>query len=91
MTALPTCHPSADVVFTDLDGAEAVLVDLNTKQYFTLNETARLVWRAAADGGDVEAIVEEMTRAFEVSDEHARRSTITALDEFVRLGLMRRR
>ena len=79
MTTDTTCRPAGHVVFTDLDGLEAVLVDLNTKQYFTLNETARLVWSAAADGRDLEGIAE-----------HARRSTAAALDEFVRLGLMRR-
>jgi len=90
MTTDTTCRPAGHVVFTDLDGLEAVLVDLNTKQYFTLNETARLVWSAAADGRDLEGIATAMTQAFDVSAEHARRSTAAALDEFVRLGLMRR-
>jgi hypothetical protein len=31
--------PSPHVIFTDLDGVEGVLVDLDTKQYFVLNES----------------------------------------------------
>ena len=89
MSALPEYRPAEHVVFTDLDGVEAVLVDLNTKQYFTLNETARLVWRAAAEGRAMESVVSELTGAYDVTDEHARRSTAAVLEEFVRLGLMR--
>ena len=37
--------PHDHVLFTDLDGLEGVLVDLNTKKYYQLNETASLVWR----------------------------------------------
>ena len=42
-TALPT--QSEHVVFSEFDGGESVLVDLRTKRYYQLNETATLVWR----------------------------------------------
>jgi hypothetical protein len=38
--------PREHIIFTDLDGLEGVLVDLNTRKYYQLNETATLVWRA---------------------------------------------
>ena len=37
--------PHEHVVFTEFDAGEGVLVDLNTKKYFRLNETALIVWR----------------------------------------------
>jgi hypothetical protein len=37
--------PYEHVIFTDLDGLEGVLVDLNTKKYYHLNESASLIWR----------------------------------------------
>ena len=37
--------PLTDVIFTDFDGKEGILVDLNTKQYYRLNETGSLIWR----------------------------------------------
>ena len=35
--------PQEHVVFTEFDAGEGVLVDLNTKKYFQLNETAVVV------------------------------------------------
>ena len=59
--------PLDHVVFTDLDGVEGVLVDLNTKQYFQLNATASLIWRGLARGASVEAIAQEMAAGYEVT------------------------
>jgi hypothetical protein len=52
--------PHSHVVYTEFDGNEAVLVDLNTKRYYTLNETAMLVWRGLESGKSTSEIVQEM-------------------------------
>ena len=44
-TPIGSAVPQDHVIFTDLDGLEGVLVDLNTRKYYQLNETAALVWR----------------------------------------------
>jgi len=75
--------PLDHVVFTDLDGVEGVLVDLNTKQYFQLNATASLIWRGLARGASVEAIAQEMAAGYEVTLDHARCSVEAAIREFV--------
>ena len=47
-------HPS--VLFTDLDDGTGVLLHLDSKYYYTLNETGSLVWRAlVAHEGEGEA------------------------------------
>lgn len=69
-----TVVPVKDVVFTDFEGGEGILVDLNTKQYYRLNETGALIWRSLEKGSTVEEIVSEMQRIYEVSDEHAQAS-----------------
>jgi hypothetical protein len=69
-----TIVPTSDVVFTDFEGGEGILVDLNTKQYYRLNETGALIWRSLEKGSTVEEIVSEMQRIYEVSDEHAQAS-----------------
>lgn len=69
-----TVVPVSDVVFTDFEGGEGILVDLNTKQYYRLNETGALIWRSLEKGSTVEEIVSEMQRIYEVSDEHAQAS-----------------
>jgi hypothetical protein len=42
--------PGKHVVATDFDGGEGILVDLNTKKYFQLNETAMVVWKGLEKG-----------------------------------------
>ncbi|HEV3467733.1 MAG TPA: PqqD family protein [Pyrinomonadaceae bacterium] len=75
------------VVSTDFEGGEGVLVDLNTRKYYRLNETAMLVWRGLEKGRSLEEIVEEMTGEYEVTREHARESVARILDNFKSLRL----
>jgi hypothetical protein len=64
-------RPHDHVVFTDFEGGEGVLVDLNTKRYYTLNETAALIWRALERGLSAEEIVRQLTESYDVTAEHA--------------------
>ncbi len=66
-----TPHPHDQIVYTEFDSTEAVLVDLNTKRYYTLNETAMLVWRGLERGESAAEIAREMSDAYDVSPEHA--------------------
>jgi len=63
--------PYEHIVFTDFDEGAGVLVDLNTKKYYQLNETAMLVWRCLEKRKSNEEIIHEMTEAYEVTPEHA--------------------
>ena len=69
MTDTPAPHEH--VVATEFDGGEGVLVDLNSKRYYQLNETAMLVWRGLERGLSAAEIVGEMTARYDVSPEHA--------------------
>lgn len=66
--------PVSDVIFTDFDGKEGILVDLNTKQYYRLNETGALIWRGLEKGNSIDDIVSEMQDRYDVSTAHARTS-----------------
>lgn len=79
--------PHEHVVFTEFDAGEGVLVDLNTKKYFQLNETAVVVWRGLEDGLAFEEIVGRITSAYEVEGARAQESVRRALDNFRDLGL----
>jgi hypothetical protein len=83
--------PHDHVVFTDLDGIEGVLVDLDTKQYFQLNATASLIWRGLARGAAADQIARELTDEYDVTPEHARRSVDAAIADFVAKRLLRSR
>ena len=71
MTTAATPQPHSHVVYTEFDGREAVLVDLNTKRYYTLNETAMLVWQGLERGQTTAAIAQEITDRYDVTTEHA--------------------
>jgi hypothetical protein len=66
--------PNEQVVFTDFDGNEGILVDLNTKKYYQLNETAMLVWKSLEKRLTFEEIVAAMMSAYDVSPEQAAES-----------------
>jgi coenzyme PQQ synthesis protein D (PqqD) len=66
-----TLVPVKDIVFTDFEAGEAILVDLNTTKYYQLNETGALIWRGLENGSTIEDIVSEMQTVYDVSSEHA--------------------
>ncbi|HEX7809693.1 MAG TPA: PqqD family protein [Thermoanaerobaculia bacterium] len=66
--------PHSHIVVTEFDGGESVLVDLNTKRYYQLNETATLIWRAMTDGRSKDDIVGSLTSVYDVTAEDAAKS-----------------
>ena len=75
-------RPYNHVIFTDLNGVEGVLVDLNTKQYFQINETASLIWRGLAKGTPLADIARELTELYDVTLDHAQSSVEAAVARF---------
>ncbi len=74
--------PGKHVVVTDFDGGEGILVDLNTKKYFQLNETAMIVWRGLEQGKSVGEIANDITNNYEVALDRATNSVERILDNF---------
>lgn len=74
--------PGKHVVVTDFDGGEGILVDLNTKKYFQLNETAMLVWKGLEQGKSVGQIASDITDNYEVALDRATSSVERILDSF---------
>jgi hypothetical protein len=66
--------PHEHIVFTEFDDQEGVLVDLNSKRYYTLNETAMIIWRGLERKRTREEIIRDITDAYDVTPEHAARS-----------------
>ena len=83
--------PYDHVLFTDLDGLEGVLVDLNAKKYFQLNETASLVWRGIEKGKTISRIAKELTETYDVTIEQATTSVELAVSKFAAQKLLRPR
>jgi hypothetical protein len=83
--------PQEHVVFTEFDAGEGILVDLNTKKYFQLNETGMIVWRGLEKKQSLEEIVEEITAAYDVTPEHATESVRKLLENLRAFKLLRTR
>ena len=81
--------PTKDVVFTDFDNGEAMIVDLQSKQYYRLNETAALIWRSLENGKGVDDIIAELQSRYEVSREHATSSVDALLSKLAARNLVR--
>ena len=67
-----TLHPKC--LLTELDDGTAVVLNLETKFYYELNETGVFIWKQLAAGAtDADPITEQLCRHFEVTQEQARK------------------
>jgi PHD/YefM family antitoxin component YafN of YafNO toxin-antitoxin module len=78
LSEIPTPHDH--IVSTEFDGGEGVLVDLNTKRYYQLNETAMLVWRSLENKESLQEIINKLTSVYDVKQEHAAQSVEKLLE-----------
>ena len=62
------------VVATPFDNGEGVLIDLQGKQYFQLNETGWLIWQQLVAGQAPAQIIAALTEEYEVSEAQAQAS-----------------
>jgi hypothetical protein len=74
--------PYDHIVFTEFDGTAGILVDLNTKKYYQLNETATLIWKGIEKGLPSKSIANEIVRDYEVTPEAALQNVEKAVKEF---------
>jgi hypothetical protein len=81
--------PRKQIVSTLFDDGDGVLVDLTTKRYYQLNESAMVVWTGLEKGHDLAGIVDEITSTFSVTPDHAVRSVERILRDFQANNLLR--
>jgi len=74
------------LVATLSDGA--VLLNLQTKRYFSLNETGTRIWELVQQTADEETIVSSLLREYEVEEPMVRAEVQRILDELVEAQLI---
>jgi coenzyme PQQ synthesis protein D (PqqD) len=74
------------LVATLADGA--VLLNLQTKRYFSLNETGTRIWEMVQQTADEETIVATLLREYEVEEPMARAEVRRILDELIEAQLI---
>ena len=78
----------ADVVDTELEGEETVLLHLYSKTYFSLNATGTCIWQGLKRGFSLDAISERLQTKFDVDAERARASIAMIVGELEHHGLV---
>jgi hypothetical protein len=80
--------PCEHVVFTEFDDAEGILVDLNTKKYYQLNETAMLIWKGLEKRLATREIVDQIVANYEITSNEASRNVDEIVEKFQMYSLV---
>ena len=81
-------QPHVDVVDTELEAQETVLLHLNSKAYFSLNATGTRIWQGLKRRHPLETISRQLQEEFEVDAEQAMASVVSLVTELEREGLV---
>ena len=79
------------MVFTDLDDGSAVLLHLDNKFYYSLNETGSFMWQQiekSAGAMSMEGLVEALYAHFDVNPEQARADVKEFIEDLAKEGLV---
>lgn len=80
--------PYDHIVFTEFDDSEGILVDLNTKKYYQLNETAMLIWKGLEQGLGSREIAEQIVQNYEITANDALRNVDEVVAKFQMYSLV---
>jgi Coenzyme PQQ synthesis protein D (PqqD) len=83
-------HPHPEVVDTELDTGETVLLHLESTTYYSLNATGTRIWQGLKRGLPLQEISRQLQEAFEVEAERADRSVLALVNELVQHQLVQR-
>ena len=83
-----TITPSPEVISQEVSG-ETVLLDLQSENYFGLDEVGTRIWQLIKETNDLQAIFKTLLVEYDVSEERLRQDLDTLLGEISGLGLVR--
>ena len=86
--AEPYFRPHPDVLHTQLDDAEAVLLGLETGRYYSLNETGIQIWAALQAGASLSDIAEALEQEYDITHEEATAHVSAYLEELLQESLI---
>ena len=71
MTTTMKVEPHSNVIYTPLENNEAVLLHLDSNEYFTLNETGNFIWQGIVAEQTMHDIGQSLEAAYDVSTAEA--------------------
>jgi hypothetical protein len=87
MHKLKTCRKNPSVVSTELDDG-AVLLNLDNKYYYSLNETGLRIWQIMEEFQSPLGIAEKLTDIYEVDIERAKITVDRLIEELEKENLI---
>ena len=87
MNQLKSYHKNQHVVATELEDG-AILLNLNTKYYYNLNQTGLSIWQALDETGSPEAIVTKLTNEYDIDRKQASACLHELLKDLEKEGLI---
>jgi len=79
---------SADVISQEVSG-ETVLLDLESENYFGLDEVGTRIWQLIQENSDLNTVYQTMLSEYEVSEEQLAEDLDALLGEVHKLGLIK--
>jgi hypothetical protein len=74
-------RPHSEVVDTELDTGETVLLQLENTTYYSLNTTGTRIWQGLKRGWTLQEISQQLQAEFAVETERADRSVLALVNE----------
>jgi hypothetical protein len=95
MTSSPDIDPSRlfepdpEVIVTELEGKEAVLLHLGSRKYFSLNSTGLEIWQGLTEGLPLGEIARRLQNDYDLDADRATASVNRLAGELLAAGLVR--
>ena len=88
MTLAQRVHPHPQVVDTELEEGETVLLHLESKTYYSLNVTGTHIWQGLKAGCSLQDISHRLQATFAVEGARAERSVLALVQELAQHRLV---
>jgi hypothetical protein len=77
-----------DIIVTELDNNEAILLDMRNKRYYSLNETGLTIFKGIESNLTRDKIIEKIMSVYEIDQDKASSSVNTILQRLLSLNII---
>ncbi len=78
-----------DTVFAQIVDDEMVLLDMNSENYFGLDEVGTDIWRAIEEKGVLQEVLEALLESYDVEEEILKKDLINFVQKLEESGLIK--
>jgi len=79
----------ADTVFAQEVDGEMVLLDMNSENYFGLDEVGTAIWQAIQDKENLKEVFEVLLEQYEVEEDVLKKDLVTFVEKLEESGLIK--